>query len=111
LALKKSTATQLREKAESVAWAFSQNDRAGNTLNETFDVESIMVLGETTAAVVFKKAPTDKKAVAWFYWLNGGKNKGWNYFFVTYAHLVGLEKVGDLLHEVEQHNFARSIDG
>lgn len=88
---------------------FSNKARKGNTQNETFHVSRLIVLSETTAAVVYSKEPTKKKAVAWFYYLNSHAKPRWEYFFVTYQHLVGLDRVGDLLFEVEQHNFSESI--
>ena len=84
---------------------FSRKDRGGNTLGETFEVEMITVLSETTAAVTFIKQPTGKKAVAFFFWIASRMKARWEYFFATYNHLVGLERVANLLHEVEQHNF------
>lgn len=83
-------------------------ERGGNVLSETFEVEDIKVLSEVTAAVTFMKRPTGKKAVAWFYFINSKAKPRWEYFFVTYSHLVGLDAVGDLLHEIEQHNFSVS---
>lgn len=84
---------------------FSRDDRGGNFLNEQFSVETIHVLGETTAAVVFFKRPTGKRAVAWFYFVNSRAKPRWEYFFITYAHLAGLDRVSSILADVEQSNF------
>ena len=105
--MKKQMAIALRSKAEDIARQFSFKDRANNFDNETFHVDKITVLSETTAAITFLKTPTNKKAVAWLYWING-KKPGWQYFFVTYNHLVGLNRVSSLLHHIEQHNFEQS---
>ena len=104
-------ARSLRYEAEQVAEMFSRKDRGGNHAGETFTVELITVLSECTAAVTYSKAPTGKQAVAWFYFVNSRRQPRWEYFFITYAHLAGLERVGPLLHEVEQHNFRRSTEG
>jgi hypothetical protein len=106
--MQKKMAKQLSAKAQDVARMFSKV-RKGNVLNETFHVESITVLSEVTAAVIFHKEPTEKKAVAWFYYINSGEKPRWEYFFVTYSHLVGLNRVSKLLHDVEQHNFDLSL--
>lgn len=97
----------LNKRASEVAVMFSKK-RGGNVLDETYEVEKIVVLSEVTAAVTFMKRPTGKKAVAWFYYINSHKKPRWEYFFVTYSHLVGLNRVGGILHEVEQHNFCNS---
>jgi hypothetical protein len=106
--MQKKMARMLLYKADQVAEMFSNKERGGNVLSETYEVEDISVLSEVTAAVTFIKRPTGKKAVAWFYYINSRKKPRWEYFFVTYSHLVGLEMVGEILHEVEQHNFSKS---
>ncbi len=103
--MQKRMVKSLRETAENVARMFSRPDRGGNYDNETFSVEKYVILSECTAAVVFHKEPTAKRAVAWFYFINSRAKPRWEYFFITYSHLVGLEHVGNLLHSVEQWNF------
>jgi hypothetical protein len=51
-------------------------------------------------------AVQEKKAVAWFYYLALKKEPRWEYFFVAYDHLVGLNRVSRILNDVEQHNFS-----
>lgn len=109
--MQKRTAEALREKALEVARQFSIKDRGANFDGETFEVERTVVLSECTAAVIFLKQPTKKRAVAWFYWINSRAAPRWEFFFVTYAHLVGLNRVGDLLHEIEQRNYEVVVDG
>lgn len=99
----------LQEAAAKTAHMFSNKARAGNVLNETFSVGRIVALGEATAAVVFNKEPTGKRAVAWYYFVNSGRSPRWEHFFISYAHLASLSKVKDLLHEVEQHNFGLNV--
>ena len=104
--MRKSFAEQLQAAAERVAVTFSNPDRPGNAINETFSVDKITVLSEISGAVVFHKMPTEKKAVAFFYFVRSGAGR-WQYFFVTYPHLVGLERIRDILFHVEQHNFSQ----
>ena len=104
-------AKQLRDKAVDVAQMFSRQDRGGNTMNEIFDIASYHVLSEVTAAVVFKKSPTNKRAVAFFYYVNSRRQPRWEYFFVSYAHIASLEQLRDILFDVEQHNFEVMPDG
>ena len=101
--MKKVIAHSLREKADEVAFNFSRKDRPGNVSGETFRVDSIHPLSESTAYVHFKKN-TGKIAVAFFYYINmnGGM---WQYFFPTYDHCIGAEKLRDILHDAEQKNF------
>jgi hypothetical protein len=98
-------ARQLKGKAASVAKTFSDKTRGGNHAGETFNVERIDILSETTAVVTFNKEPTKKKAAAFFYFIASHKQPRWEYFFVTYNHLAGLERIKDVLYEIEQHNF------
>jgi hypothetical protein len=106
--MQKQMAVSLTRKAAEVAATFSLQ-RGGNVLNETFSVLKIEVLSELTAVVTFHKEPTLKQAVAWFYYINSRAKPRWEYFFVTYSHLVGLGRVSRVLNEVEQNNFKLSI--
>lgn len=106
--MQKTMARRLKAEATNVAIMFSNKERKGNTARETFTVENITILSECTAAVTFHKSPTNKKAVAWFYFINSKAKPRWEYFFVTYSHLVGLNKVSDILFDVEQHNFVNA---
>ena len=108
--MKKQMAKLLQRRADEVAKMFSRHDRGGNYDNEIFHVEAIEVLSEVTAAVTFRKDPTDKRAIAWFYFINSRSKPRWEYFFVTYSHLVGLNRVSQLLHRIEQHNFLISVN-
>jgi hypothetical protein len=98
----------LGRRALQVAEMFSRKDRGGNPMGEQFSIAETIILSETTAAVVFDKS-SGKQGVAWFYYINSRAKPRWEYFFVTYSHLVGLNHVADLLHRVEQHNYQVSI--
>jgi len=102
--MEKKVSIELNTKAQQVAEMFSKV-RGGNVANETFTVDRVEVLSEKTACVVFHKEPTKKQAVAWFYYIRSRANPRWEYFFVTYDHLMGLRRVYDVLSEVETHNF------
>jgi len=107
--MKKDMARKLLARADEIGRIFSNTDRGGNYDNETFTVNNITVLSENTAVVTFLKTPTNKKAVAWLYFINSQAKPRWEYFFITYSHLVGMNRVAAVLHQVEQHNFAESI--
>jgi len=100
----KKKAILLREKAEQIAFNFSRPDRDGNPMKETFEVANIRPLSESTAIVKLRKN-TGKIGVAFCYWINmsGGQ---WQYFFPTYDHCIGAEKLRDILHDIEQDNFS-----
>jgi len=106
--LNQQMAKLLRQRADEVAVMFSNKSRGGNHAKETFHVQRIEVLSEATACVIFDKTPKNKQAVAWFYYIASKKHARWEYFFVTYSHLIGLDRVGTILHEIEQHNFKLS---
>ena len=101
--MKKALAIKLKEEAEDIARKFSISEREFNFSNETFKVHSIAPLSETTAYVEFKKS-TGKYGVAFCYWINMGGGQ-WRYFFPTYDHCVGAEKLREVLHDVEERNF------
>ena len=101
--MNKKRALSLRQKSDEVAYNFSRPDREQNYSKEIFTVGKITPLSETTASVEFKKN-TGKVGMAFFYWINmaGGQ---WKYFFPTYDHCVGAEKIRELLHNIEISNF------
>lgn len=97
----------LEQAANQMAELFSKPDRPKNN-GEIFRVERIRPLSDASAAVIVQKAPSKKLAVVYFYWLELGKGGEWRYFFVGYGHLVGLEKVKEILDQVEQYNFPKN---
>jgi len=88
---------------------FSNKSRGGNTNGETFHVRETIVLSDLTACVVFDKS-SGKQAVAWFYYIPSHAKPRWEYFFVGYSHLVGLERVASILHDIEQHNYVLNFE-
>ena len=103
----KEVAQQLHEAANVAATIFSKPDRPLNP-GETFHGVREKPLSENTAAVLFKKEPSNKLALAFFYYLNtnGGE---WRYFFLTYQHIAGMKQVESLLAKVEEHNYSKNF--
>ena len=101
--MKKELALKLKVKADEIDKNVSRTDREFNFSKETFEVNSIQPLSETTAYVEFRKS-SGKVGVAFCYWINmaGGQ---WRYFFPTYDHAVGAERLRDVLYDVESRNF------
>ena len=94
-------------KANEVAFHFSNPDREFNTTKESFKVGKILPLSDVTAAVHFEKT-SGKIGIAFFYYLksNGGY---WQYFFPTDSHIIGMYIIKDMLHDVEQLNFDKNF--
>ena len=106
--MNKNVAKSLYDKATDVAFYFSNPDREFNISKETFKVGKIKPLSDLTAAVHFNKT-SGKVGVAFFYWVksNGGH---WKYFFPTDSHILGMVKMGDVLHDVELLNFDKNFE-
>ncbi len=105
----KERAQKLSNHADEVAGRYSRTDREFNHNNETFFVDKIRPLSDTTAVVYFKKTPSNKIAAAFFYWTNGSGGQ-WNYFFPTDSHVVGMLNFKDKLLAVETHNFPLNFE-
>jgi len=101
--LKKEVAFKLEKTALEIADRFSRWDREHNNNKEIFNVAEIIPLSENTAAVILEKN-TGKRAIAFCYYLNtmGGV---WRYFIPTDSHLLGLERLKNLVFEIEKHNY------
>ena len=87
--MNKERAKELNVFCNTVAERFSNKSRQGNINNETFSVDEIIPTSDDSAVVNFKKN-TGKLAVAFCYYINRGRSKGWKYFFPTDAHVVGM---------------------
>jgi len=105
--MRKDVAIKLKKQADEIAKDFSRPDREFNVTDETFEVQKIVPLSESTAIVLLKKS-SNKYAVAFCYYLN--MNNGvWRYFFPTYDHCIGMESVKPLLAAVEKTNFSENF--
>lgn len=105
--MNKEIVQKLQLKAKDVANIFSNPERQLNFNREIFSVEKIIPLSEYTAIVKYRKLPSDKLAVAFFIWINGGEGF-WMYFFPSDSHVRGMELVGRYLQEVEVENFGKN---
>ena len=102
--MKKDLAIKLKKYAEQLAATYSNKDRPNNYNKETFKVEALTPLSESTALIEMRKYPTMKKALIFCYWIGMGGGQ-WRYFVPTYDHCVGMEKVREYLHGLEVDNF------
>ena len=105
--MKKDLVHKLKDKANEIAEMFSRQDRQFNFNKETFQIKEIKPLSESTAVVYFVKEPTNKIGLAFLYWINGSGGR-WQYFFPTYDHCIGMERVKEELFVVEESNFDKN---
>ena len=103
-----SVATELQDFTETIAERFSNIDRVGNLSNEKFYVEEIIPTSDHTAVVNFVKTKGNV-AVAFFYYINKGKSKGWKYFFPTDPHLNGFQAFLFYKLEAERRNYSKNF--
>ena len=77
-------ALELKKFAQTIAERFSNFSRDGNQNKETFSVHDIIPLSDDSAVINFKKTSnlktSGKLAVAFCYYINRGRSKGWKYF-------------------------------
>ena len=106
--LNKDVARLLNEKAQEVAVKFSDPNRSRNSQAETFLVSEIVPLSEYVAAVTFWKS-SEKKAIAFFYWVNSGEGY-WAYFFPSDSHILGMQIFGEHKWDVEKFNFSKNFE-
>lgn len=100
-------ASRLVIEAEKVAKLFSNPSRQYNFNGESFAVEEIRPLSDSTATVIMKKN-SGVYAMVFFYYVKGGDF--WGYFFPTDSHVLGMAQVSDIKAEIERRNFeARKI--
>lgn len=102
--MNKERARELNEFANTIAERFSNFNRTGNVNNELFTVEEIIPISDDSAVINFKKN-TGKLAVAFCYYINKGRSKGWKYFFPTDSHLSGFHAFQYYKLEAERKNF------
>lgn len=107
--MNKKLAIKLKAKADEVAKNFSNPLRDNNLKNETFEVDNILPLSDTTAIVIFKKS-SGKKSLIFCFHVNY-KEGYWGYFFPTDSHISGMSQVGKHLQEIEKHNFEYNFEG
>jgi hypothetical protein len=103
--LNKQIAIELNDAVEVVCKRFSRTDREMNFNQETFEVDEIIPTSDHTAVVKFKKQPTGKIGIAFFYYIQKGMSKGWKYFFPTDSHIAGMRGLELVKFEIERHNY------
>ena len=101
--MNKGIATELQEFCQTIADRYSNVNRVGNVSNESFTVEEIIPTSDHTACVNFSKTG-GKVAVAFFYYINKGRSKGWKYFFPTDSHVNGFQAFLYYKLEAERRN-------
>lgn len=106
--MNKERAKELKVFCNTVAERFSQKNREGNFNNETFLVDEIIPTSDDSAVVNFIKN-TGKIAVAFCYYINKGRSKGWKYFFPTDSHVNGFQSFLYYKLEAERKNFSKNF--
>lgn len=103
--MRKETVESLIIKANEVARIYSDPNRQYNGNKETFSLEKVYPLSDSTALVQYLKSG-GKRALLFFYYVKGGDF--WNYFFPTDSHILGMSKVADFKLQMEQLNFDKN---
>ena len=107
--MNKERAKELKEFAQTMADRFSNFNRSGNQNNETFSVDEVIPISDDSAVINFKKS-TQKIAVAFCYYINRGRSKGWKYFFPTDSHLHGFYAFQYYKLEAERKNYKHNFN-
>jgi hypothetical protein len=106
--MNKERAQELHEFAEVIAARFSQTNRVGNVNNESFAVDEVIPTSDHSAVINFVKS-TGKIAVAFCYYINKGRSKGWKYFFPTDSHVNGFHSFLYYKLEAERRNYDKNF--
>lgn len=108
--MNKQIAIELKSAVDVVCQRFSRNDREMNFNQEVFEVDEIIPTSDQTAVVKFKKQPTGKIGIAFFYYIQKGMSKGWKYFFPTDSHIAGIRALELVKFETERHNYQYNFE-
>jgi hypothetical protein len=106
--MNKGIAIELQNFCETIAERYSNVKRVGNVNNESFSVEEIIPTSDHSACVNFSKTG-GKVAVAFFYYINKGRSKGWKYFFPTDSHVNGFQAFLYYKLEAERRNYSKNF--
>ena len=106
--MNKTIARELQQFCKTIADRYSNVNRVGNVNNETFSVEEVIPTSDHTACVNFVKTG-GKVAVAFFYYINKGRSKGWKYFFPTDSHVNGFQAFLYYKLEAERKNYSKNF--
>jgi len=106
--MNKQIAKELKEFSQVIAKRFSYSNREGNVNNESFKVDEVIPTSDHTAVINFKKT-SGKIGLAFCYYINKGKSKGWKYFFPTDSHINGFQSFLYYKLEVERKNYNKNF--
>ena len=106
--MNKTIAIELQDFCQTIADRYSNVNRVGNVNNETFSVEEVIPTSDHTACVNFVKTG-GKLAVAFFYYINKGRSKGWKYFCPTDSHVNGFQAFLYYKLEAERKNYSKNF--
>lgn len=104
--MNKKVAKDLKLEAEKVALRYSNFERENNFNNETFSVNKIIPMSDSTASVIMNKN-SGKQVVLFFYLL---KNCYWLYFVPSDSHIIGMSSFNNYKLRVEEHNFKHNFE-
>ena len=105
--MNKKIAKELDEFSKVIAERFSRTDREGNVSQESFTVQEVIPTSDHTAVINFKKN-TGKIGVAFCYYINRGRSKGWKYFFPTDSHVNGMQAFHFYKLQAERTNYSKN---
>ena len=90
----------LRIRADEIAVMYSDQTRELNYKKDVFEVDTVIVLSDTSAGVIYRKT-SGLKVLFFFHY---SKNSKWYYFVPTDAHILGLQRLTTLKFKVEEYN-------
>ena len=105
--MNKKIAKELDKFSKVIAERFSRTDREGNVSQESFTVQEVIPTSDHTAVINFKKN-TGKIGVAFCYYINRGRSKGWKYFFPTDSHVNGMQAFHFYKLQAERTNYSKN---
>mgnify|MGYP003150197801 FL=1 len=106
--MRKERVVELSEFATTIAQRFSTLSRPGNINKVAFSVDEVIPISDDSAVINFKKS-TGKLAVAFCYYINKGRSKGWKYFFPTDSHVHGFFAFQHYKLEAERKNYKHNF--
>ena len=98
--MNKTIAIELQDFCQTIADRYSNVNRVS--------VEEVIPTSDHTACVNFVKTG-GKLAVAFFYYINKGRSKGWKYFFPTDSHVNGFQAFLYYKLEAERKNYSKNF--
>ncbi len=98
---------KLHETAQHIAKVFGDPERKKNYTDGEYSVEKVTPLSSDSAVVVLRQS-NDVLSVVFCYWLNtrGGE---WRYFFPTEAHVAGMQRLPEIMQQVDEQNFSTKL--